>query len=91
MIDVSLLPVFLAAVLLLMITPGPDMVFVTANALGGGRRAGFTSLMGGATATYLHILAAAVAPSAILVASGRPITSSASRGSRICVTAASNS
>ena len=69
MIDVALLPVFLAAVLLLMITPGPDMVFVTANALGGGRRAGFASLMGVATGAYLHILAAAVGLSALFLAS----------------------
>lgn len=69
MIDFSLLPVFLVAVLLLMITPGPDMVFVTANALGGGRRAGFASLLGVASGAYLHILAAAVGLSAVLLAS----------------------
>jgi threonine/homoserine/homoserine lactone efflux protein len=69
MMDLSLLPVFLAAVLLLMVTPGPDMVFVTANALGGGRRAGFASLMGVATGANLHILAAAAGLSAVLLAS----------------------
>ena len=68
-IDTSLLPVFLAAVLLLMITPGPDMVFVTANALGGGRKAGLASLMGVATGAYIHIMAAALGLSTILMAS----------------------
>lgn len=69
LVDFSLLPVFLLAVLLLMITPGPDMIFVTANALAGGRKAGLASLMGVATGAYLHIIAAAIGISALIVAS----------------------
>ena len=65
LVDLSLMPVFLVAVLMLMITPGPDMVFVTANALGGGPKAGFASMMGVASGAYLHIIAAAVGISAI--------------------------
>jgi threonine/homoserine/homoserine lactone efflux protein len=69
LVDMSLMPMFLIAVLLLMITPGPDMIFVVANALGGGRKAGFVSLIGVATGAYLHILAAAAGITAILVTS----------------------
>lgn len=69
LIDLDLMPVFLAAVLLLMITPGPDMIFVTANALGGGRKAGMASLMGVATGAWLHICLAAAGLSAVIVAS----------------------
>ncbi len=69
LIDTSLLPIFLLAVLLLMITPGPDMIFVTANALGGGRKAGLASLMGVATGAYIHIIGAALGLSTILMAS----------------------
>lgn len=68
-IDITLLPVFLTAVFLLMIIPGPDMVFVTANALGGGRRAGFASVLGVSTGAYLHIMAAALGISAIFMTS----------------------
>jgi len=52
-----------------MITPGPDMVFVTANSLAGGWRAGLASVFGVATGAYIHILAAAVGVSAIIATS----------------------
>lgn len=68
-IDTTLLPVFMTAVFLLMITPGPDMVFVTANALGGGRKAGLASLMGVSTGAYLHIIASALGISTIFMTS----------------------
>jgi threonine/homoserine/homoserine lactone efflux protein len=51
---------------MLMIIPGPDMVFVTANALGGGVRRGMAAMLGVASGAYLHILAAAFGISAIL-------------------------
>ena len=66
MVDLALMPVFVTAVFLLMIIPGPDMVFVTANALGGGARAGFAAMLGVASGAYLHIIAAALGISAIL-------------------------
>jgi threonine/homoserine/homoserine lactone efflux protein len=65
-IDLTLVPIFVAAVFMLMIIPGPDMVFVTANALGGGVRAGLAAMLGVASGAYLHVLAAAFGISAIL-------------------------
>lgn len=66
MVDVTLVPIFVAAVFMLMIIPGPDMLFVTANALGGGVRTGMAAMLGVASGAYLHILAAAFGISAIL-------------------------
>lgn len=66
MVDLALMPVFVTAVFLLMLIPGPDMVFVIANALGGGVRAGFAAMLGVASGAYLHIIAAAFGISAIL-------------------------
>jgi threonine/homoserine/homoserine lactone efflux protein len=66
MLDIALMPVFVTAVFLLMIIPGPDMVFVVANALGGGVRAGVAAMLGVASGAYLHIIAAAFGISAVL-------------------------
>lgn len=52
-----------------MITPGPDMMFVTANAMAGGARAGIASVLGVATGAYLHILGTAFGITAIFLAS----------------------
>ncbi len=69
MLDLHLMPVFVAAVFVLMIVPGPDMVFVTANALAGGTRAGVVSVLGVSTGAYLHILFLAFGLTALFVAS----------------------
>ena len=69
MIDITVLPLFLLAVFILMITPGPDMMFVTANAMAGGARAGIASVLGVATGAYLHILGTAFGITAIFLAS----------------------
>lgn len=69
MIDVTVLPLFLLAVFILMITPGPDMMFITANALAGGDMAGFASILGVATGAWIHILGTAFGISAIFLAS----------------------
>lgn len=68
-IETSLLPVFLLAALLVILTPGPDMIFITANTLGGGRKAGVVSMLGVASGVYVHILAATFGLSAIFAAS----------------------
>ncbi|WP_353200290.1 LysE family translocator [Sandarakinorhabdus sp.] len=68
-IDVNLLPVFVSAVLLLMIIPGPDMILVIANSLGGGRRAGLSAMLGVATGAYLQVIGAAIGASAVLATS----------------------
>ncbi len=47
-------PLFLIATLALNVTPGPDMLYVTARTLGEGRRAGIVSAFGIAGGTLVH-------------------------------------
>lgn len=60
-----LLP-FLATALILSITPGPGMLYMAAQTVGRGRKAGLYSALGTHFASYLHILAAAFGLSLIL-------------------------
>src|SRR5712691_9399323 len=60
---------FLAAALLLAITPGPGIFYVLARSLAGGRREGVLSSFGTFVGGLFHVLAAALGISAILAAS----------------------
>jgi threonine/homoserine/homoserine lactone efflux protein len=60
---------FLAAALLLALTPGPGIFYVLARTLAGGRREGFQSSIGTFFGGLLHVFAAALGVSAILAAS----------------------
>ncbi len=53
------LPVFLTAMFLLNITPGPDMLYVLARATGQGRAAGLASALGIGAGCFFHIFAVA--------------------------------
>jgi len=53
------LPVFFAAMFLLNITPGPDMLYVLARATGQGRSAGLASALGVGAGGFNHIFAVA--------------------------------
>ncbi|MFY1691836.1 LysE family translocator [Plantactinospora sp. WMMB782] len=66
--DLALLGAFVVAVFLLTVAPGPDMLFVLANALAGGRRAGLVAALGMSTGLALHTFAAALGLSALLAA-----------------------
>src|ERR1051325_10566454 len=59
MVDPVELSVFLAATLIIMITPGPDMLYVLARTFGQGRRAGLLSVAGIAGGILVHTLLAA--------------------------------
>lgn len=50
---------FAVAVALLSLTPGPDMMFIVANAIGGGKRAGIVAALGVSTGLAVHTVAAA--------------------------------
>ena len=52
--------VFMAAALALNLTPGPDMLYVTARSVSDGRAAGVLSAFGIATGTLVHIAALAL-------------------------------
>ena len=57
--DPALIAAFSLAVLLLSLAPGPDMLFIVANAAAGGRRAGLVAALGMSTGLAGHTLAAA--------------------------------
>lgn len=63
------LPLFVAAALLLNVTPGPDMLFVAGNAAARGTRAGVAAALGVGLGCLLHVALAALGVSALLAAS----------------------
>src|ERR1700738_1352567 len=69
MIDPHRLPLFLAAALLLALTPRPGHFYVLARPLAGGRREGIHSSLGTFIGGLFHVFAAALGVSAILAAS----------------------
>jgi threonine/homoserine/homoserine lactone efflux protein len=69
MIDPHRFALFLAAALLLAITPGPGIFYVLARTLAGGRREGIHSSLGTFIGGLFHVFAAALGVSAILAAS----------------------
>jgi threonine/homoserine/homoserine lactone efflux protein len=60
---------FVAAALTLLVIPGPAVLYVVGQSLGGGRRNGLVSVLGITTGTLVHIAAAAVGLSALVVSS----------------------
>jgi len=69
MIDPHRFLLFLAAAIVLAVTPGPGIFYVLARTLAGGRREGFQSSFGTFFGGLFHVFAAALGVSAILAAS----------------------
>ncbi len=69
MFDAHRFLLFLAAALLLAVTPGPGIFYVLVRTLAGGRREGFQSSIGTFFGGLFHVFAAALGVSAILAAS----------------------
>ncbi|ACL59354.1 LysE family translocator [Methylobacterium nodulans] len=67
--DTPTLVAYLAACLVLFVTPGPDMSLMLARTIGAGRRAGIATVLGTSVGTLGHTLAAAFGVSALLAAS----------------------
>jgi threonine/homoserine/homoserine lactone efflux protein len=67
--DQAHLTAFLAAALVLAITPGPGIFYVLARSLGEGTRVGVRSSLGTALGGLCHVVAAAVGLSALLMTS----------------------
>jgi threonine/homoserine/homoserine lactone efflux protein len=59
---------FALAALVLVLTPGPNMIYCVSRTLCQGRRAGFTSLAGVLLGFLVHLLAAALGLTALLMA-----------------------
>ena len=65
---------FMAAGWLLNLTPGPDVLYIVSSALRGGVRAGIVAALGITAGCCVHIAAAALGVSALLMASSTAFT-----------------
>jgi threonine/homoserine/homoserine lactone efflux protein len=69
MLDTANIALFLAAALVIAVTPGPGIFYVAARTLAGGRREGLASTIGTGLGGLAHIAAGAVGVSALVMAS----------------------
>lgn len=65
---------FVAAALVVLIIPGPAVLYILARSLGQGRRAGLVSVLGLSAGALVHVAAATAGLSAILLASASAFT-----------------
>jgi threonine/homoserine/homoserine lactone efflux protein len=72
--DLPNLPVFLLAALILLLTPGPAVLYITARSMDQGRLAGLVSVLSIETGNSAHVLAATFGLSAILMSSALAFT-----------------
>jgi RhtB (resistance to homoserine/threonine) family protein len=72
--DAQHLLLFIAAGLLLNLTPGPDVLYIVSNALRNGTRAGVVAGLGITAGCFVHVFAAAVGVGALLAASAMAFT-----------------
>jgi threonine/homoserine/homoserine lactone efflux protein len=68
LIDAQTLALFIPTVLVLVLSPGPDMVFITANSLSSGKRGGVFSALGCTSGAFTHAVLAAFGLTAIVAA-----------------------
>lgn len=69
MIDPSKLPLFLFAALVLLLTPGPAVMYIIARSVDQGRPAGLVSVLSVEVGNFGHVLAATFGLSALLMTS----------------------
>ena len=69
MIDPSKLPLFLLAALVLLLTPGPAVMYIIARSVDQGRPAGLVSVLSVEVGNFCHVLAATFGLSALLMSS----------------------
>lgn len=72
--DVSAVGVFVVAALALLLVPGPAVLYVVARSIHHGRRAGLASVIGIHVGTLVHIAAATLGLSALVVSSAVAFT-----------------
>src|SRR4029077_2189976 len=65
----SSLLIFVSSAVVLLAIPGPAVLYVTSRSIGQGRSAGLVSAMGITVGTLVHVAAAAVGLSALLMSS----------------------
>jgi len=69
MLELSRLPVFLLASLILLLTPGPAVLYIVARSLDQGRLAGLVSVLSIEVGNSFHVVAATLGVSALLLSS----------------------
>jgi threonine/homoserine/homoserine lactone efflux protein len=69
MADTSTLLLFVAAALALLAVPGPAVLYIVAQSVDQGRRAGLVSMLGIHTGSLVHVAAASLGLSSLLVSS----------------------
>ncbi len=69
MIDFAVLPVYLTAVVALLLLPGPDMLLIASSSLSYGRKVGVFASLGNATSGIILTLLAALGVSALIAMS----------------------
>ena len=67
--DLSTFALFVAAALALLVVPGPSVLYIVTQSVDRGRRAGLVSMLGVQTGALVHVAAAAVGLSSLLVSS----------------------
>jgi len=72
--DLSVLIGFVAAALVVLVTPGPGVLYVVARSLSQGQRAGIISVLGLSSGALVHVAAATLGLSAILLTSAAAFT-----------------
>jgi len=68
MFEPSQLMLYIAAALVLALSPGPGLVYVAARTLSGGRKDGIASSLGTAFGGMVHVVAGSLGLSALVMA-----------------------
>jgi threonine/homoserine/homoserine lactone efflux protein len=74
MLDTSRLYLFILASLALLLSPGPAVLYIVTRSIDQGRKAGLVSVLGIETGNFVHVLAAALGLSAIILYSATLFT-----------------
>jgi threonine/homoserine/homoserine lactone efflux protein len=72
--DSSTLALFVAAALALLVVPGPAVLYIVAQSISHGRRAGVVSMLGIEAGGLVHVAAATIGLSSLLVSSATAFT-----------------
>lgn len=69
MLDIVHFPLFMFSIMVLLITPGPDLAYVIGQSIANGRRSGVISAAGVALGSCTHTIASAIGLTALIAAS----------------------
>src|SRR5690349_25125180 len=72
--NLSHLPLFIFASVVLLLTPGPAVLYIIARSVDQGRRAGLVSVCSIEVGNFMHVIAATLGLSAVLLSSALAFT-----------------